>query len=437
MNGRPFATMSVQRLSTVAALALAARLFPDRSDNSFRHATAIRDAHFLVSGHTHLWNGYPDLSSEDTRRVTRLLLHRTGRLAILSAFRRAVEELFNSTEIPEGFALLDDELYLVTESVHQQLAALVDEILEVLDDRAASLDEGRSRPLAFEGHFRIGTQIPDPSRPGNGVIQAHYVLDVPHVETPLPDFGKPRECPTLSVPVEALRSIAESLDRAFGQSHRRQSLNRLFQYIRHADGSLLTEMDLVLNAGLIRVLSACTGSGKSVLAKLLAEWGVLNGYVTGIVVPRNDSVLAFTHALRVELKELGRTDAVVVPLISPNSMQAEAEKAARSHLEEGRLDEADQAFSEFSYGCGMQARSTNTQDVDLWQPWRERCSDFEGIDADTGEVRRHRCPWYAHCGKHRHQLALDSASIIVTNHINLMSGRLHVPVLAGGSCATT
>lgn len=93
--------MSVQRLSTVAALALAARLFPDRSDNSFRHATAIRDAHFLVSGHTHLWNGYPDLSSEDTRRVTRLLLHRTGRLAILSAFRRAVEELFNSTEIPE------------------------------------------------------------------------------------------------------------------------------------------------------------------------------------------------------------------------------------------------------------------------------------------------------------------------------------------------
>lgn len=265
--------MSVQRLSTVAALALAARLFPDRSDNSFRHATAIRDAHFLVSGHTHLWNGYPDLSSEDTRRVTRLLLHRTGRLAILSAFRRAVEELFNSTEIPEGFALLDDELYLVTESVHQQLAALVDEILEVLDDRAASLDEGRSRPLAFEGHFRIGTQIPDPSRPGNGVIQAHYVLDVPHVETPLPDFGKPRECPTLSVPVEALRSIAESLDRAFGQSHRRQSLNRLFQYIRHADGSLLTEMDLVLNAGLIRVLSACTGSGKSVLAKLLAEWG--------------------------------------------------------------------------------------------------------------------------------------------------------------------
>lgn len=161
----------------------------------------------------------------------------------------------------------------MTESVHQRLAALVNEILEVLDDRAASLDEGRSRPLAFEGHFRIGTQIPDPSRPGNGVIQAHYVLDVPHVETPLPDFGKPRECPMLSVPVEALRSIAESLDRAFGQSHRRQSLNRLFQYIRHADGSLLTEKDLVLNAGLIRVLSACTGSGKSVLAKLLAEWG--------------------------------------------------------------------------------------------------------------------------------------------------------------------
>ncbi|MFJ8954908.1 hypothetical protein ACIRJL_10190 [Streptomyces sp. NPDC102383] len=432
MSDRPLAAMSVQRLSTTAALALSARLFPNRTDDAFRHAAAIRDAHFLVSGHTHLWNGYPDLSPEDTRRVTRLLLHRTGRLAILSAFRRAVEDLFNSADAPEGFALLDSELYLVTEPVRQQLASIVDRILEVLDDRAAALDEGRSRPLAFEGHFRIGTQIPDPSRPGNGVIQAHYVLDVPRIETPLPEFGKPRECPELAVPIEALRSIADSLDRAFGQSHRRQSLDRLFQYIRHADGSVLTDKDLVLNAGLIRVLSACTGSGKSVLAKLLAEWGVLNGYVTGIVVPRNDSVLAFTLALRAELGELGYADAVVVPLVSPNSMQSEAEKAARSHLDAGRLEEADQAFSEFSYGCGMQARSTNTQDVDLWQPGHERCADFEGVDADTGEVRRHRCPWFAHCGKHRHQLALDSANIIVTTHINLMSGRLHVPVSAEG-----
>ncbi|WP_406194750.1 hypothetical protein OH807_05880 [Kitasatospora sp. NBC_01560] len=431
MTGRPLSAARAQRLSTVAALALAARLFPNRAEEPFRHASAIRDAHFLVSGHTHLWDRFPDLSPEDTRRVTRLLLHRPGRLAIYAAFRRAAQELFDSPELPEGFAPLDDELYLVTGPLQQRLASLVDEALETLDDRRAAADEGRSRDLALHGHFRMGTQIPDPSRPGNGVIQAHYVLDLPEIQTPLPDFGKPKECLTLRVPIDELRAIADAVDGKFGQSHRRKSLDRLFKHIRRADGSLLTDGFLTLDAGLIRVLSACTGSGKSVLAKLLAEWGVKNNLVTGIVVPRNDAVFSFTRALREELAVLGLPNAVV-PLISPNSMQDEAEKTARSLTEEGRTEEADEAYGEFSYGCAMQAKSTNKQDVDLWQPGQERCADFEGTDPESGEMRRYRCAWFAHCGKHRHQMALDTANVIVTSHINLMSGRLHVPVLAGG-----
>lgn len=430
MSGRSLATMNVPRLCTLAALALAARLFPNRSEEPFRRASAIRDAHFLLSGHTHLWSRYAELSREDTRRVTRLLWHRPARLAILAAFRRAVEDLSNSPGMPEGFAVLDDEHYVVT--VQRRLASLVDQVLEELDARRAAADEGRSRELALQGHFRMGTQIPDPSRPGNGVIQAHYVLDVPELQAPLPDLGKPRECPRLRVPIDALRAIADAQDRAFGQHHRRRSLDRLFQHIRRADGSLLADGFLLLDAGLIRVLSACTGSGKSVLAKLLAAWGVKNNLVTGIVVPRNDSVLSFTRAMREELHALGLQGAVVVPLISPNSMQEEAEKAARSFVEEGRVQEADEAYGEFAYGCAMQAKSTNTQDVDLWQPGHERCSDFEGTDPVSGETRRHRCPWFAHCGKHRHQLNLDKADVVITSHINLMSGRLHVPVLAEG-----
>ncbi|MFI9331206.1 hypothetical protein ACIGZJ_27190 [Kitasatospora sp. NPDC052868] len=221
------------------------------------------------------------------------------------------------------------------------------------------------------------------------------------------------------------------MDGKFGQSHRRKSLDRLFKHIRRADGSLLTDGFLTLDAGLIRVLSACTGSGKSVLAKLRAEWGVKNDLVTGIVVPRNDGVFSFTRALRGELADLGLPNAVV-PLISPNSMQDEAEKTALSLTEEGRTEEAEAAYSEFAYGCAMQAKSTNTQDVDLWQPGQERCKDFEGTDPETGEMRRYRCAWFVHCGNHRHQTALDTANVIVTSHINLMSGRLHVPVRPGG-----
>ncbi|MGC5031140.1 hypothetical protein [Micromonospora sp. DT229] len=431
MNTKTLARLSNRRLVALGALALAAQLFDNRSEESFRFAGSVRDAHFLLSGHLHLWRQYPKLSTEDVRRISGLLLHRPGRLAILPTFRNTVTDLLTARTRPDGFALLGPDLFLVTEEARQELGELVDRIVRTLDSRREEADSQRGTETAREGHFRVATQIPDPTRPGNGVVQAHYVLDL--VDTPagapLPDFGKPAELDEIPVPIEELETIADTLDKAYTQTYRRTSLDRLMQHLRTADGQPLSGGVLVLTAGVIQVLSACTGSGKSVLATLLALWGVKRGRVTSIVVPRNDSVMSFTVRLRKDLATLGYVGNVV-PLISPNSMQKEAEKGASSHTEAGRGKEAAEVFGEFAYGCPLQAKSTNTQDVELWQPGEEPCTSLQGTDPETGSARRYRCPWHGHCGKHRQQTALADANIIVTSHINLMSGRIHIPVLA-------
>jgi hypothetical protein len=412
-------------------MALAARLFDNRSEDGYRFAASVRDAHFLVSGHLHLWREYPRLGTEDARRITRLLLHRPGRLAILVAFRNAVTDLLTSSTKPDGFALLSSDLFLVTEETRLELGMLVDRIVDELDARREKTDAERTVETARTGHFRVRTQIPDPTMPGNGVIQAHYVLNLvePVAGPPLPDFGKPAQLDEVRVPIAELGSIADKLDRECGQSHRRASLDRLMEHLRTSDGRPLNDGFLTITAGTMRVFNACTGSGKSVLATLLAQWGVSRGLVTSIVVPRNDNVMSFTVRLRQELAILGYSG-TVVPLISPNSMQGEAEKGARTHTEAGRPGQAIEVFNEFAYGCPLQATSPNIQEVDLWQPGHEPCTSIQGTDPETGATRRYRCPWHGHCGKHRKQTALADADIIVTSHINLMVGRIQVPVLA-------
>jgi hypothetical protein len=431
MNTKALSSMGSHHLVVVAAMALAARLFDNRSPESYRFAADVRDAHFLVSGHLHLWDEYPRLSPDDVRRVTRVLLHRSGRLAILATFRNAITDLLASPRRPDGFAMLSPELFLVTEETRLELVELVDWIIEELDARRDEADSERAIDTAREGHFRVRTQIPDPTRPGNGVIQAHYVLNLVEqaASPPPPDLGKPAQLDTIGVPVAELRAIADLLDQAFEQTHRRASLDRLMEHLRTVDGHPLSDGILTIDAGMTRVLNACTGSGKSVLATLLAEWGVSRGLVTTIVVPRNDNITAFASRLRRELAVL-KYGGTVVPLISPNSMQDEAEKGARSHTEAARPQDAVDIFNEFAYGCPLQATSSDTQDVDLWQPGHEPCTSIQGTDPQTGATQRYRCPWHGHCGKHRQQSALADANIIVTSHINLMVGRIQIPVIA-------
>lgn len=431
MSARSLSRMSARQLVALGALALAGRLFGNRAEESYRFAASIRDAHFLVSGHLHLWDEYPLLGQDDIRRITRLLFHRPGRLAILATFQNTVTDLLTSAAKPDGFVLLSPDLFLVTEETRLELADLADQIVTVLDERVEEADAERTMETARKGHFRVSTQIPDPTSPGNGVIQAHYVLDLAETAPAraLPEFGDPVELDQARVPITELGSIADDLDKAYGQQHRRSSLDRLMKHLRQADGGAVQDGVLVIDAGTIRVLNACTGSGKSVLATLLALWGVPRGLVTCIVVPRNDTVTSFTMRLRADLATLGYA-ATVAPLISPNSMQEEAEKAAGVHMEAGRPEEAAQVFHEFAYGCPLPATSPNVQEVDLWQPGQEPCTTLQGTDPQTGNTKRYRCPWHGHCGKHRLQSSLADADIIVTNHINLMAGRIQVPVRA-------
>ena len=142
MSQKSLSRMGSHQLVTLGAMALAARLFDNRSEDGYRFAASVRDAHFLASGHLHLWREYPQLGTEDVRRITRLLLHRPGRLAILVAFRNAVTDLLTSSARPDGFALLGSDRFLVTEETRLELGMLVDALHTVGLDALAQVDVG-------------------------------------------------------------------------------------------------------------------------------------------------------------------------------------------------------------------------------------------------------------------------------------------------------
>jgi EmrB/QacA subfamily drug resistance transporter len=77
----------------------------------------------------------------------------------------------------------------------------------------------------------------------------------------------------------------------------------------------------ILRAGTTRTFNAPTGIGKNVAAELLASWCAQHGKVTTLLVPSNAAVIEASQ------RALG-IDADVVPLMSPDAAQKEAEAAA-------------------------------------------------------------------------------------------------------------
>src|SRR4029453_6344557 len=86
-------------------------------------------------------------------------------------------------------------------------------------------------------------------------------------------------------------------------------------------------------------------------------------------------------------------------------------------------------YQRLGYGCALIAAATTEEQVDAWRPGHEPCMQLRppnGGNPHKPPVRA--CPWRSTCGKFRVARAACSASVLVTNHANLHSGRLHLPV---------
>ncbi|GAA3083830.1 hypothetical protein JOF29_004435 [Kribbella aluminosa] len=400
------------------ALALAVLYFPIEQQG--RRCIRVADALFFLSGQVDKWARWLRLSEEERTLIARLLRWRPVAMANRNGFRDLVEQL-----VPEQiaeFSFLDSDVLLVDMASPQ---VVVEECVRFLW-LEQEMQTRRPQKVAGPGEFVTWTSGPR----GTGAVETRYALSLtPAAEPEEPtDLGQPVDASELSIPFDDLRRMADLLDAAFGQTHRRESIDRIFTRLQ-GDPENLEQGQWVLRAGATQLLNAPTGVGKNVLAELVACWCAERGMVTTLLVPKNAVVVQTAHSIDASLRALG-VDGDVVPLMSPRRLATEAEIAAKGS-KPGGLGEW--AYDRMHYACALPAAAETEDGVDAWVPGAEPCGDLRAVKDDgSASQKRSRCPWRNSCGKFRVARQAATARVIVTSHSNFAVGRLHVPVVMDG-----
>ncbi|MGW2282704.1 hypothetical protein [Streptomyces sp. NPDC001770] len=398
-----------------------------------RAGTALTAAQFLLTGKFDAWDQYASLSLEDQHRLSRLLRHRTNELANETAFRNHASDYYLRGDIP-GFRLLDDEERV---SAHHGLDPrhCADRLLTELDDIRAS--QLVSSPVAKPGDYTHMLRVPMAGRQSAPVL-AYYPFDERHAPPPA-RTERLRIAPELVeavLKVEDFLDLNAQLDEPPGKAFRVETLIPFFGKMRTLRGEAVGKA-LKLPAGTTRVLSAPTGSGKSVMLRSYGSWAVQEGHTVALVVDTNANALKLAHAIEQDLEKLdipkrlgvGPSE-VVVPLMSPNSLMRELERAVKGSE---NPEYVDWVFARIGYSCQLPALASVDEEVDTWVPGGEPCTRLTPVRPERGEPYRSMpapkvCPFKQSCGKFRLARQACSARIIVTTHANLYAGRMHIPL---------
>lgn len=410
------------------ACACAQAYFPEG-----RSGTTLTAAHFLLTGKYDTWSTFASLPLDDKRRLSRLLAHRANPLANDTAFREYAGTSFFDRNVP-GFRLQESGEHVIA---HHGLEprACADQLLKEMDDiRAAQLI---TSPIAKPGEYTHTLRVPMAGRQSAPVL-AYYTFEE-HQAPPQPSPVRLPTAPGLAeaaLKIEPFLQLNTELDEVTGKAFRAETLTPFFENMRTARGEAVKGI-LRLQAGPTSVLSAPTGSGKSVLLRSYATWAVQEGHTVALVVDTNANALKLAHAIEQDLEEWGvrkrlgaEASTVVVPLMSPNSLMRELDRAVKGAQDPEYVD---WVFARIGYSCQLPACASVDEAVDTWVPGGEPCTKLTPVRPERGEPYRSMpapriCPFRQGCGKFRLARQASSAQIIVTTHANLYEGRMHIPL---------
>jgi hypothetical protein len=409
------------------ALALARHHFP-QEDGTSRPTVAVADAHFLLSGQMEAWQAWPHLPERERLQIARLLRDRPVQLANRHAFATAVQQLLAVGGLP-GFRPADDDDQVLTE-LGVAAQAYADENLAALEARRRRLGGERPVRYAKSGEYVTELRAAPGGAPWAHEVAARYRLNLAIEPQPAdpPDIGTAAEGDMVELTQDELRTTAAELDATKDCRHYGQSVNALLDRLRSDTDGPLGQV-LRIDPGLLRLIVAPTGLGKSVLVEVMACCLARRGLVLTVLVPTNAMAVALARTLEADFAALA-IPREVTPLVSPDAMQHLAETTA------GRAPAGDQhaawVYERLAYGCALPAAASTEEQVDTWQPGTEPCVDLRPASTEGRPGPRHVCPWRDGCGKFRLVRAACRASVIVTTHGNFLAGRLRIPVRADG-----
>jgi hypothetical protein len=411
-----------------AALALAVHYFPREGEAGDPPVASFRDAAFLLSGQLDKWARWRDLQHDEKRRIGAVVALAPQELASVTVFAARARELLDSA--PGEPAALPFRPAGPSAARAEAAVALVGgDLLEYVDRMLQRLhrDHPRRRPdePAGPGIWLPRTQY----AAGSGLIQGRTVIpvfadgdDEAADRAGLPEVRTVPYQEEVALPAGELLELARLIDGRYPAADRyvHTVLANLFAQLQTTDAVPAQEL-IRLAAGPMDILNAPTGTGKSVLVRVAASWYAVNGLTVTLVLPTVEATLSAAWDISRDLEQLGRTE-TCTPLMSPSRLHERAMKVA-ARIEGSLLEQPDKTLwklDQLSYGCAL---SHHTQSSHPYPPGQEPCRGLSPLPPATD---RAACPWTATCGKYAQHRQACTASVVVTNHHNFMTG--HFPL---------
>lgn len=434
--------MTGQEAGLAGALALAAHYFP-RKDDEGHVLAGFEEATFFAYRKPQAWAEWPSLPMAERNLIRQVMFLMAQEWTDEKRIRAAVLALLGTlTPDPASADKSGGSLRLPSGDPH--LANAV--IPRVGGDFLAYAHRvtgpfftfgKRPKAQAFAGpgtlrtrtaylgkeHGTTSREISIQETPGFFEAPGHEVLPQVHTRP-----QRDRVAPTVKQLLDVAK-ILSGQNKSVAYLH--QVLKRFFKSMKTTDGTL-TELDLT--AGDLQVLNAPTGSGKTVLVRVLASWAAMNDRRIALAVTDVRATLDMAWDINNDLTYLHRKEhldepAHCTPLMSPSSMHRRAMDYAALGSST-QIDEWDRRartdIGLLSTGCAQRALMDPPT---LYPHGEENCTSL--TSAATGSTRL-TCSFAPVCGKFQQFYKAADAAVIVTNHANLLEGQTRIGVVLDG-----
>ena len=434
--------MTGKEAGLAGALALAAHYFP-RKDDEGRVLAGFEEATFFAHRKPHAWSEWASLPVAERNLIRQVMALMAPEWTDAKKLRAAVLALLGTlTPDPDLADRSGGSLRLPAGD--PQLAEAV--IPRVGGDFLGYAQRvtgpfftfgKRPKAQAFAGpgtlktrtaylgqeHGTTSREIHIQATPGFLEAPGHEVLPQVHTRP-----QRDRVAPTVNQLLDVAK-ILSGQDKSVAYLHK--VLKRFFKAMKTTDGEL-TELDLT--SGDLQVLNAPTGSGKTVLVRVMASWAALNDRRIALAVTDVRATLDMAWDINNDLAYLHKNKhlaepAHCTPLMSPSSMHRRAMDYAALGTST-QIDEWDRRartdIALLSAGCAQRA----LMDPPTLYPYgEENCTSL--ISPATGSTRL-TCSFAPVCGKFQQFYRATDAAVIVTNHANLLEGRTRIGVVLDG-----
>ncbi|MGD3111325.1 hypothetical protein [Streptomyces sp. YGL11-2] len=435
--------LKAEEAGLLASLALAAHFLP-RTDGEGRIIAAFEDAAYFAYRKPQAWDTWAKCTMRERHTVARVMRLLPADLADPRKFKAAALTFLGVMDLDQEGADKSGGSFLLPSDDPYQAEGVIPRVGEDLLDYATDITERffsfgkRPRALPFAGPGRYRTRTAYLGKEHGTTNREIEFAKTPLFTGPagheaLPHLTTRPHRENISIPVEELKDVTKLL-KGRGKKFRylHKVLKKFLSALKSQDGPVA---ELEITSGLLQIINAPTGSGKTVLVRAIASWAAMKGIKVAMGVTDAKATLAMAWDINGDLVHLHKEGHLkeftsCVPLMSPSSRHQRALDYA-AYATSGLItawgpkEKAD--IAHLAYGC---AQRPLMDPPSLYRAGEENCLTLSRPGSDESS---YACPYIPVCGKFTPLYEATNAAVIVTNHANLISGTLRIGAVLDGA----